>query len=157
MKYRILLIEDNPADVHLIREALTEKEVACDLETIDDGELATAHITAVEAGQKPLPHIVLLDLNLPKVSGDVLLKRIRQSSSMANVPVMVLTSSDSPRDRAQAEKLGASAYIRKPSNSKSSWPSATTCAALLATLPAKLHAGPARNGGASDIRRRFPE
>ena len=116
MRYRILLVEDNPADVHLIREALTEKEIACDVDTIDDGEVAAAHIRAVEAGQKARPDIVLLDLNLPKVTGDVLLKRIRQSASMGAVPVIVLTSSDSPRDRSQAEKLGASAYIRKPSN-----------------------------------------
>jgi DNA-binding response OmpR family regulator len=114
--YRILLVEDNPADVHLIREALTEKQIPCDLETIDDGEVAAAHISDIEAGHKARPDIVLLDLNLPKVTGDVLLKRIRQSSSMADVPVIVLTSSDSPRDRNQAEKLGASAYIRKPSN-----------------------------------------
>jgi two-component system, chemotaxis family, response regulator Rcp1 len=115
-RYRILLIEDNPADVHLIREALTEKEVAYDLDTIDDGEVAREHISAIEAGRKPRPDIILLDLNLPKVTGDVLLKRIRQSASMADIPVMVLTSSDSPRDRTLAEKLGASAYIRKPSN-----------------------------------------
>lgn len=114
--YRILVIEDNPADVHLIREALAESGLFCEIEAIDDGELAQTHLIAVEAEQRAQPDVVLLDLNLPKVSGDTLLRRIRQSNSLGRLPVIVLTSSDSPRDRGEAERLGATAYIRKPSN-----------------------------------------
>lgn len=116
VSWRVLVIEDNPADVHLIREALTQKRVRCELKAIDDGELAMEHVDAIEAGQQAAPDIVLLDLNLPRVSGDTLLERMRQSGAMANVPVLVLTSSDSPRDRRLAERLGATGYIHKPSN-----------------------------------------
>ena len=116
VSYRILMIEDNPADVHLIREALDEQKVPYEFTPIEDGELASAHLAAIEAGAKARPDIVLLDLNLPKISGDVLLQRIRQNRSMSGTPVLVLTSSDSPRDRALVEQLGATAYLRKPSN-----------------------------------------
>jgi CheY-like chemotaxis protein len=116
IRYRVLIIEDNPADVHLIREALTEQRVACELEAIDDGELAMAHLNAIDAGKQSPPDAVLLDLNLPKVTGDMLLQRMRQSRMLQGVPIIVLTSSDSPGDRGQAEQFGASAYIRKPSN-----------------------------------------
>jgi CheY-like chemotaxis protein len=115
-RYRILVIEDNPADVHLIREALSDSRLVCDIHAIDDGEAALEHLLSVEGGQRPCPDAVLLDLNLPKVTGDTLLQKIRQSKTMSAVPVIVLTSSDSPRDRGQAERLGASAYIRKPSS-----------------------------------------
>jgi DNA-binding response OmpR family regulator len=114
--YRILIIEDNPADVHLIREALSEKNVPCELDSIDDGEVAMARLNAIEAGDHRAPDAVLLDLNLPKITGDMLLQRMRQCRTLDGVPVIVLTSSDSPRDRGHAQQFGATAYIRKPSN-----------------------------------------
>jgi chemotaxis family two-component system response regulator Rcp1 len=111
---KILIIEDNPADVHLIREALLERQINFTLQVIDDGESAFQFFGET-AGQR-VADIVLLDLNLPKISGDAILSRIRQNPALQDVPTVVLTSSDSPKDRNQAERLGATAYVRKPSN-----------------------------------------
>lgn len=110
---RILIVEDNPADVHLIREALVDRQLTFDLQVIDDGEAAFDYFGKT---QPVGTDIVLLDLNLPKIGGDAILSRIRQNSTFTTVPIVVLTSSDSPRDRSQAERLGATAYVRKPSN-----------------------------------------
>ena len=63
----------------------------------------------------PVPRLVILDLNLPKVSGGQVLERVRQSSRCASVPVLVLTSSDSPKDKAEVARFGATKYFRKSS------------------------------------------
>jgi CheY-like chemotaxis protein len=106
---RILLAEDNPADVYLIEEALREHQVEFELMLAQDGEAAISMMA--KAAQKP--DIVLLDLNMPKRSGGEVLERLRRDSGPA-MPVIVLTSSDSPSDREEAMRLGATSYIRKP-------------------------------------------
>ncbi|HYO83905.1 MAG TPA: response regulator [Bryobacteraceae bacterium] len=108
-KVQILLAEDNPADVYLIEEALREHQVDFQITVAEDGEAA---INLLQAGAVQ-PDIVLLDLNMPKRSGGEVLDQLRRSSSKA-VPVLVLTSSDSPADREEAIRLGATQYIRKP-------------------------------------------
>lgn len=108
---RIVVVEDNPADVHLIREALVDRKINFQLEAIGDGESALQRFSSGDAAD-----IVLLDLNLPKVGGDAILNTIRGNRKFDGVPIVVLTSSDSPKDRSQAESSGASAFIRKPSN-----------------------------------------
>jgi CheY-like chemotaxis protein len=107
---RILLAEDNPADVYLIEEALREHEVPFQITVAEDGEVA---IGMIVAGQVQ-PDLILLDLNMPKRSGGEVLTRLRQDSKCQAIPVIVLTSSDSPSDREEALKLGATSYIRKP-------------------------------------------
>jgi CheY-like chemotaxis protein len=106
---RILLAEDNPADVYLIEEALREHQVAFELQLAEDGEAAIALLATAEVK----PDIVLLDLNMPKRSGGEVLERLRRDSG-GDMPVVVLTSSDSPSDREEALRLGATCYIRKP-------------------------------------------
>lgn len=103
---RILLAEDNPADVYLIEEALREHEVDFKLDVAQDGEQALAAIADGIANFD----VVLLDLNMPKRGGSEVLKKLRGNST----PVVILTSSDSPADRTQALELGATHYIRKP-------------------------------------------
>ena len=79
-----------------------------------DGERAVAFIAAAENDpHAPFPHLLLLDLNLPKIDGLEVLRRIRARDRFKNTPVLVVTSSDSPADRSGAAKLGAS-YFRKP-------------------------------------------
>ena len=114
---RILLAEDNPADVYLIREALSVNGGA-DIEVVvvADGEEAldyVCHRNQHENSQAP--DLIVLDLNLPKSDGGDVLKTIRGNSDMASIPVVVLTSSDSPKDRQAIEKLGADMYLTKPS------------------------------------------
>jgi len=115
--YRIWIAEDNPADVYLIEEALRRHQFAYRLETADNGEDMLKMIAGID--QDPslsCPDLFLIDLNLPRRPGDEVLARIRQSSRCAHVPAIVITSSDSPKDRARARELGASFYFRKPAD-----------------------------------------
>lgn len=106
---QILLAEDNPADVYLIEEALREHNVDFHITVAEDGEAAMNLLS--RGGLQP--DIVLLDLNMPKRSGGEVLNELRRHSA-SEVPVIVLTSSDSPSDREEALRLGATCYIRKP-------------------------------------------
>jgi two-component system, chemotaxis family, response regulator Rcp1 len=103
---RILLAEDNPADVYLIEEALRENGVEFDMVVAEDGEQALLMLADPERQLD----VVLLDLNMPKRGGSEVLQKMQGS----RVPVIVLTSSDSPADKMQALRLGATHYIRKP-------------------------------------------
>jgi CheY-like chemotaxis protein len=114
----IFLAEDNPADVYLLKEALAA-ECANDIRIVvaQDGEEALDFFQGRGAFHDvSQPDLIILDLNLPKSDGNDVLKVIRETASLAAVPVVILTSSDSPRDRAAAERLGANHYITKPSD-----------------------------------------
>lgn len=113
---RILLVEDSRADVGLIREALTEHCVDCELVVINNGEAAIRFIEEVDAGLHPCPHLVILDLNLPRKPGTEVLVQMRASRLCSHVPLVVLTSSDSRIDRDRVASLGPAQYVRKPSN-----------------------------------------
>lgn len=106
----ILLAEDNPADVYLIEEALREHNLPFQITVAEDGEAALRMIVAGEIE----PDLILLDLNMPKRSGAEVLSRLRSDDKSGRVPVIVLTSSDSPTDREEVLRLGATQYIRKP-------------------------------------------
>ncbi|HEY1215919.1 MAG TPA: response regulator [Bryobacteraceae bacterium] len=109
------MIEDNPADVYLVREALQENAVRCELILITNGERATEFIEAFDGGDACGPDLVILDLNLPRKSGLYVLGRIRTSQKCNQVPVVILSSSDSQKDKSDAAILGASLYLQKPS------------------------------------------
>jgi len=112
----ILLIEDAEPDVFLVREALRQAGIAFQLKVLDDGEKAIEYIDQLDGNSgAACPNLVLLDLNLPKRTGDQILEHIRQSVRCSQVPVLIVTSSDSPRDKTQTTQLGATAYFRKPS------------------------------------------
>jgi len=112
----ILLAEDNAADVYLIKEALKEHGVECPLLLASDGKQVLGMISTSDSGQYQDLRLIILDLNLPRHDGIEILQRLRENSSLAHVPVVVLTSSDSPRDRLSATELGATRFLRKPSN-----------------------------------------
>ena len=109
------MIEENLGDVGLIRLALEEYGVECDLTVVMDGEQAIELIERVDAGSAACPQFLILDLNLPKVPGLEVLKRLRASARCGHIPVVILTSSDNQRDREATARLGASRYIPKPS------------------------------------------
>ena len=99
-RFRILLVEDNAGDVYLLRKALAAAQVAFDWTVLEDGAQALAFVRGERTyAHIPIPDLVLLDLNLPKNGGLQVLTAIRQHPRLAAVPVMVTSSSQSPRDR----------------------------------------------------------
>ncbi len=114
--YRILLAEDNPGDVLLLREALANSAIICELMVAEDGQKAIALLQAVAADVTRLPDLIILDVNLPKHNGGEVLAHVRGDPAFSLVPVLMLTSSASPADQATASRLGANLYIQKPSD-----------------------------------------
>jgi len=113
---RIFLAEDNPADVYLIERALKTHGVDFQLDVASDGRQAMSLLrTGADGRDESRPDLIVLDLNLPYYSGSEILQWIRETDPLSSIPVVVLTSSDSPRDRLTAMESGANSYIRKPS------------------------------------------
>jgi CheY-like chemotaxis protein len=114
---QIVLAEDNPADIMLVRRALEEHHVHCDLHVLSDGEDAVSFIDGLDVDSKlPCPDLLLLDLYLPKRDGNEVLGHLRASQRCGQIPVVVLTSSDATWDRENAAKNHATHYFRKPSS-----------------------------------------
>ena len=97
-----------------MREALEEHGVHGELAVISDGEDAVRFIEALDTAPAACPHLVIVDLNLPKVSGFEVLKTMRRSVRCQDATVLILSSSDMEHEKAEAIRLGASLYIRKP-------------------------------------------
>jgi CheY-like chemotaxis protein len=113
----VLVVEDNRGDVFLVERAVEFHKLPVKLTVVDDGEQALKFLEAVDADEnQPCPSLVLLDLNLPKRPGNEVLRRMRSSGRCREVPVIVLTSSDSAGDRKMATELGATRYFRKPTS-----------------------------------------
>lgn len=110
----VLLAEDNLPDALLVREAIKLEGLPLELHVVSDGEQAIEFMAKAETDpDAPRPKVLLLDLNLPKIDGMEVLRRIRARDKFKNIPAVVVTSSDSPADRAEAARLHA-AYFRKP-------------------------------------------
>ena len=110
---RIFVVEDNAADVYLIREALKEHCVRSSLRVASDGRDAVAALIAhVREGE--LPDLILLDLNLTRLDGKSVLRTVRAIRDFDFVPVVILTSSSSLDDQVETKRLGANEYIVKP-------------------------------------------
>ena len=113
----ILIAEDNPADVFLIRKTLQPHFKTARILVAEDGEEAFQWIERADNdSQASCPELLLLDLNLPRRSGPEVLRRVRASPLCGRIPVIVLTSSDSEKDQAEVMRFGATQYIRKPSD-----------------------------------------
>lgn len=109
------MIEDNPADARLVREALEEQALRCELIVLTDGERAIEFIQSLDEAEETLcPALVILDLNLPKKPGKEVLRHIRASVKCRHVTVAILSSSGNQKDKDDAASLGASRYLRKP-------------------------------------------
>jgi CheY-like chemotaxis protein len=116
-KPNVLLVEDNPADINLVEEAMEEAQLDCRLHIMRDGARAIEFLERLDAEPDRLPpDVVLLDLNLPKIGGEQVLKRVRMSPKCKGVKVLIISSSEVPADRERMLKLGASDYFRKPSD-----------------------------------------
>lgn len=108
------MVEDNPADVGLVREALGEHSVNCELTVLADGERAIEFIDEIDARRGACPDLMLLDLKLPRRDGCEVLRHVRASSQCRMIAVVILTSSNAKEDRECAARFGATDYLRKP-------------------------------------------
>ena len=112
---RVLLVEDNPGDADLTRETLEAGRLHLEIDVVVDGEQALDYLLQRPpyAG-KPMPDLVLLDLNLPRISGREVLEEIRRQPRLRKVPIVILTSSDAEQDIVRSYELGANCYVTKP-------------------------------------------
>jgi CheY-like chemotaxis protein len=114
----ILLVEDNASDVDLTRRALEKRRIGNELVVVGDGQEALDYLFAqgAYAHRDPtvLPTVVLLDINLPKIDGLSVLRRIRAHARTALLPVIMLTTSQEEQDLLSSYRLHANSYIRKP-------------------------------------------
>ena len=108
---RIMVVEDNPADVLLVKKALREKGITFVLSCFENGDNA---LKALSQRDSKAPDLILLDLNLPTIEGIAVLIQIRDMPWLLGVPVVILTSSESSSDMRRTERLGVARYIRKP-------------------------------------------
>ncbi|MFW5895142.1 MAG: response regulator [archaeon] len=117
-KKNVLLVEDNPGDILITKEAFDQAEIKADMSIAKDGEEAINFLSKVkklEEGAKK-PDLVLLDLNLPKVNGKEVLKIIKKDKKLKRIPVVILSSSDNKEDIKFTYDLQANCYVKKPSN-----------------------------------------
>lgn len=111
---KILLVEDTPSDVRLIREALKETPVPVEMMVAYDGVEAMEILRSSETSGTDRPDLILLDLNLPRKNGREVLAEVKSSPTLKQIPVLVMTSSHADEDIAQAYALNANCYITKP-------------------------------------------
>ncbi len=123
MKYpeaTILIVEDNRDDALLIQRALRRANLINPLQVVANGEQAIGYLKGdgpyADRSSYPLPELVMLDLQMPRVSGLEVLKWIREQSEFSLLPVVILTSSDQAPDARRAYELGANSYLIKPGN-----------------------------------------
>lgn len=110
----VLLVEDNPGDIDLVKDALARFSSRPTLEVATDGSRALALLLSGE--RKRLPDLILLDLNVPKTDGREVLAAIRADERTTHIPVIVLSSSNAERDLMQAYRLHANCFITKPAD-----------------------------------------
>lgn len=110
----ILLIEDNADDIDLTRRAFEKNRIANDVVVMRDGAQACEFLFGERPSASALPALILLDLNLPKISGLEVLQRIRATEVTRLLPTVILTSSKQEEDLIQGYRLGVNSYVRKP-------------------------------------------
>lgn len=111
----ILLVEDNPGDVDLVREHLEASRVLLNLSVVSDGVEAEAYLRREgRYSEAPRPDMIMLDLNLPRRSGAEVLATIKQQPALRAIPVVILTSSSAEVDIARSYADGANCFITKP-------------------------------------------
>ncbi|HMF31822.1 MAG TPA: response regulator [Candidatus Lokiarchaeia archaeon] len=111
----LLLVEDNPGDIRLTKEALKESKMVLNLNVAKDGVEAMAFLRQEGKYQdKPRPDLILLDLNLPKKDGREVLAEIKADEALKSIPVVILTTSRNEEDLLNAYDLHANAYVTKP-------------------------------------------
>jgi CheY-like chemotaxis protein len=114
-KVEILLVEDNPGDVRLMMETFKECKLPNRISVVEDGVEAIAFLRRQgKYPSAPRPHLILLDLNLPRKSGREVLEEIKVDPELRRIPVVVLTTSSAEHDLLRSYDLHANCYINKP-------------------------------------------
>jgi CheY-like chemotaxis protein len=113
-RFRILLIDDNPGDVWLLKEALRLAQIPVQMTVSRDGIEAIEYLHKVETNVVDCPDFIVLDLNLPRKNGHEVLTEIKASSGLRHIPVVVLSSSNAEEDRRNAYELSACCFVTKP-------------------------------------------
>jgi CheY-like chemotaxis protein len=114
-KLELLLVEDNPADVRLFREACGDNDGLYNLHVVNDGVLALRFLhRANDYSLAPRPDLILLDLNLPRLNGHEFLEIVKADPFFRSIPVIILSTSRSEEDVRKSYELQAACYIRKP-------------------------------------------
>ncbi len=115
---RILLVEDNPAHAELIIRSLEDHQIACDIFHAPDGEVAIDYLfrqSGFDDNQEyPLPHVILLDIRMPKVNGLQVLQEVKSAPDLRHIPIIILTTSDAEQDVDKAYEFHANSYLVKP-------------------------------------------
>lgn len=115
IRIHVLLAEDNPGDAELTRQALASSKLSIDLSVVDDGEKALKYLRReppYAAAEEP--DLLLLDLNLPKLSGEEVLREVKRDRRLSGLPVVILTSSDAETEVSRCYAQGANCYVVKP-------------------------------------------
>jgi DNA-binding response OmpR family regulator len=116
----ILLVEDNPDHAELVMRNMENFKVANTIIHVEDGEAALDYLygrgSYADRTQFPMPHLMLLDLRLPKIDGLEVLKEVKNNADLRAMPVVILTTSDAERDMAMAYEYHANSYVTKPVN-----------------------------------------
>jgi chemotaxis family two-component system response regulator Rcp1 len=115
---RILLIEDNRGDVILALRAFRAAGISAPVRVAESGETALAILRGEGETHADLPDVIFVDLNLPKMNGKEVLAAVRENAILQHIPVIILTSSFAPQDRAASDRLKADGYILKPLDSE---------------------------------------
>ena len=111
----ILLVEDNPGDVRLTREAFADTAVSTSLSVVGDGEEAMAFLRREgDYSAAPRPDLILLDLNLPRKSGREVLEEVKNDPGLLSIPIVVMTTSEAEGDIHSSYHHHANAYVTKP-------------------------------------------
>jgi CheY-like chemotaxis protein len=122
MEKKVLVAEDDPSDIFLLKRAFAAAEVNAALHFVRDGQEAIDYLLGESAyadrGAFPLPDLLLLDLKMPRMNGFDVLAWLRQQPGLKRLPVTVLTSSDQSQDVNRAYDLGANSYLLKPHSSQ---------------------------------------
>lgn len=113
-KKRILLVEDNQNDELLTKMALNRSAPSVVIDVAKNGFEVIDYFFGENSDHHPLPNLIILDLNLPKINGIEVLKRLRTESKTLSIPIVVLTSSKEEQDIRLSSKYGANSFIRKP-------------------------------------------
>lgn len=112
-----MLVDDNPADINLTSDVLSQSKLHFRVESVQDGEEAVAFLRREgRYAAKPRPDLVVLDLNLPRKDGREVLAEVKSDRDLARIPVVVFTTSQADSDITRSYELGANCYLRKPGN-----------------------------------------